>query len=81
VRRPRWYDRLGSIATEAGLFAHVRFTLGSGRTADIPNREFRANSRHGVVPLNERGRPLTQPLRCSRLSVHAADRLTEVTGP
>ena len=35
--------RNGSISTESGPSANVRFTLGSDRVVDIPERQLRAN--------------------------------------
>src|ERR1700738_3216832 len=37
--------RFGSIATESGLWSDVRFTSGSDRIADAPDRQLRANNR------------------------------------
>ena len=39
---------LGSIATETGLWGDVRFTPGSDRITDIPDRQLRARSGHSV---------------------------------
>jgi hypothetical protein len=40
----------GSIATETGLWGDVRFTPGSDRTADIPDRQLRARRGHRRPP-------------------------------
>jgi acyl-CoA synthetase (AMP-forming)/AMP-acid ligase II len=43
--------RSGSGATNSSLWCHVRFTLGSDRTADIPDRQLRATSGRNEISL------------------------------
>jgi hypothetical protein len=47
---------MGSIATGSDPSAYVRFTPGSDQTADITERQFRANKRHATKQHFVRGR-------------------------
>jgi hypothetical protein len=46
-------DRSGLISTELGYSRHVRFPSETDRTADITERQLRANSRYQAGPLRQ----------------------------